>query len=308
MNLQQLEYIVALDKHRHFQRAAEACGVSQPTLSALVQKLEEELDLTLFDRKSHPICPTDSGRAVIDQARVILYNVAQLKEMTRSEKEMESGMVRIGVIPTVAPYVLPRLFKQMQKDSPQIELRAFELRTAVIIEQLRKAELDMAILATPLEQPDFLEIPLYYEKFAAYVSPGEELYNKEEIAACDMPTEHLWVLKEGHCMRNQVFNFCQTKSAYSTSYEAGSIDTLIKIVDENGGYTVIPELHLPLLHDGQQKHVRQLAAPTPVREISLVIRQDYVRERLINAVADAVKAIIPDEMLDARLKKFAIKL
>ena len=114
MNLQQLEYIVALDKHRHFQRAAEACGVSQPTLSALVQKLEEELDLTLFDRKSHPIAPTDSGRAVIDQARVILYNVAQLKEMTRSEKEQESGTLRIGLIPTVAPYVLPRLFKQMQ--------------------------------------------------------------------------------------------------------------------------------------------------------------------------------------------------
>ena len=245
---------------------------------------------------------------MIDQARVILYNVAQLKEMTRSEKEMKSGTVRIGVIPTVAPYVLPRLFKQMQKDSPQIELKAYELRTAVIIEQLRKAELDMAILATPLEQPDFLEIPLYYEKFAAYVSPSEELYAKEEIIAHEMPTEHLWVLKEGHCMRNQVFNFCQTQSAYSTSYEAGSIDTLIKIVDENGGYTVIPELHLPLLHDAQQQHVRLLAAPTPVREISLVIRQDYVRERLINAVADAVKAIIPDEMLDARLKKFAIKL
>ena len=308
MNIQQLEYIVALDKHRHFQRAAESCGVSQPTLSALIQKLEEELDLTLFDRKSHPINTTDSGRAVIDQARVVLYHIAQLKEMTRSEKELDRGTVRIGVIPTVAPYILPRLFKQMQQMSPQIELRAFELRTAIIIEQLRKAELDMAILATPLDQPDFLEIPLYYEKFAAYVSPSEELYNKEEIAAHEMPTEHLWVLKEGHCMRNQVFNFCQTQSAYSTTYEAGSIDTLIKIVDENGGYTVIPELHLPLLHDKQQYHVRQLASPTPVREISLVIRQDYVRERLINSVADAVKAIIPDEMLDTRLKKFAIKL
>ena len=277
-------------------------------MSALVQKLEEELDLILFDRKSHPICPTDSGRTVIDQARVILYNIAQLKELTRSEKEMESGTVRIGVIPTVAPYILPRLFKQMQRMSPQIELRAFELRTAVIIEQLRKAELDMAILATPLEQPDFLEIPLYYEKFAAYVSPTEELYGEREIVANEMPTEHLWVLKEGHCMRNQVFNFCQTQSAYSTTYEAGSIDTLIKIVDENGGYTVIPELHLPLLHEKQQQHVRYLSAPTPVREISLVIRQDYVRERLVNAVADAVKAIIPDEMLDARLKKFAIRL
>ena len=308
MNLQQLEYIVALDKYRHFQRAAESCGVSQPTLSALIQKLEEELDLTLFDRKSHPISTTDSGRAVIDQARVVLYHVAQLKEMTTKEKEMSTGTIRIGIIPTVAPYILPRLFKQMQRMFPQIELKAFELRTSVIIEQLRKAELDMAILATPLEQPDFLEIPLYYEKFAAYVSPSEKIYKKEEIAAHEMPTEHLWVLKEGHCMRNQVFNFCQTKSAYSTTYEAGSIDTLIKIVDENGGYTVIPELHLPLLHDTQQCHVRQLASPTPVREISLVIRQDYVRERLINSVAEAVKAIIPDEMLDARLKKFAIKL
>ena len=308
MNLQQLEYIVALDKHRHFQRAAESCGVSQPTLSALIQKLEEELDLTLFDRKSHPIAPTDSGRAVIDQARVALFHIAQLREMTRKEKDMNSGTIRIGVIPTVAPYILPRLFKQMQQMFPQIELRAFELRTSVIIEQLRKAELDMAILATPLEQPDFLEIPLYYEKFAAYVSPTEELYQREDIVAQEMPTEHLWVLKEGHCMRNQVFNFCQTKSSYSTTYEAGSIDTLIKIVDENGGYTVIPELHLPLLHEAQQSHVRQLSAPTPVREISLVIRQDYVRERLINSVADAVKAIIPDSMLDARLKKFAIKL
>ena len=308
MNLQQLEYIVALDKYRHFQRAAESCGVSQPTLSALIQKLEEELDLTLFDRKSHPISTTDSGRAVIDQARVVLYHVAQLKEMTTKEKEMSTGTIRIGIIPTVAPYILPRLFKQMQQMFPQIELKAFELRTSVIIEQLRKAELDMAILATPLEQPDFLEIPLYYEKFAAYVSPSEKIYKKEEIAAQEMPTEHLWVLKEGHCMRNQVFNFCQTKSAYSTSYEAGSIDTLIKIVDENGGYTVIPELHLPLLHEAQQQHVRQLASPTPVREISLVIRQDYVRERLVNSVADAVKAIIPENMLDARLKKFAIKL
>ena len=183
MNLQQLEYIVALDKYRHFQRAAESCGVSQPTLSALIQKLEEELDLTLFDRKSHPISTTDSGRAVIDQARVVLYHVAQLKEMTTKEKEMNTGTIRIGIIPTVAPYILPRLFKQMQQMFPQIELKAFELRTSVIIEQLRKAELDMAILATPLEQPDFLEIPLYYEKFAAYVSPSEKIYKKEEIAA-----------------------------------------------------------------------------------------------------------------------------
>ena len=257
MNLQQLEYIVALDKHRHFQRAAEACGVSQPTLSALIQKLEEELDLTLFDRKSHPISTTESGRAVVDQARVVLYHIAQLKEMTRSEKELDRGTIRIGVIPTVAPYILPRLFKQMQQMFPQIELHAFELRTAVIIEQLRKAELDMAILATPLEQPDFLEIPLYYEKFLAYISPQESIYQEKEIAASQMPTKHLWVLKEGHCMRNQIFNFCEEPSDYNGFYEAGSITTLVNIVDENGGYTIIPELHRQLLHRAEARHHRE---------------------------------------------------
>ncbi|MBQ4632361.1 MAG: LysR family transcriptional regulator [Prevotella sp.] len=308
MNIQQLEYIVALDKYRHFVKAAESCNVSQPTLSSLVQKLEHELDITIFDRSTHPIRTTEIGDKIIAQARVILYNIAQLKEMTIHEKDVCMGQIRIGVIPTVAPYILPKLFKQMHSDNPQIDLKVSEMRTAVIIDMLQKAQLDMAILATPLEQDDILEIPLYYEKFLAYVSPQENLYKEEEIDAHLLPTENLWVLKEGHCMRNQVFNFCDTKPMFSSTYEAGSIDTLVKIVDENGGYTIIPELHLPLLSNEQRTNVRPLKEPVPVREISLVIRNDFVKERMLNIIVNAIKKIIPEEMIDTRLKKFAVKL
>jgi LysR family hydrogen peroxide-inducible transcriptional activator len=300
---------VALDKHRHFARAAESCKVSQPTLSALIQKMEEELDLTIFDRTHHPVRPTEAGTRIIEQAKQILHSVSQLKEMALNERGMTSGMIRLGIIPTVAPYVLPGLFRKIAEKYPQIELRVSEMRTAVIVEKLRKGEIDMALLATPLEIDDFLEIPVYYEKFVAYVSPKEkDMYDRTELDAKTMITDKLWVLQEGHCMRNQVFNFCLSKSQYTTTYEAGSIDTLIKIVDANGGYTIIPELHVPLLTEKQRENLRPLTAPAPVREISFLIRKDYVREKLLNSLVNAIKSIIPEDMLNQRLKKFAVKL
>ena len=308
MNLQQMEYIVALDTHRHFVKAAQSCGVSQPTLSTLISKLEEELDTVIFDRSAHPIRPTAIGEQIINQARVVLFNLSQLKELSLSEREQNAGRLRLGVIPTVAPYILPKLFQEMRRSQPQIELQVSEQQTHVIVEQLRKAELDMAILATPLGIDDILEIPLYYEKFLAYISPEESLHAENEIVASKMPTNHLWVLKEGHCMRNQIFNFCEGVSDYNGFYEAGSITTLVNIVDANGGYTVIPELHRSLLHQEQLANIREFVQPAPVREISLIIRNDYVRQRLVNSLVDAVKQIIPEPMIDARLKKFAVKL
>lgn len=308
MNLQQLEYIVALDTHRHFVKAAKACGVSQPTLSTLVTRLEEELDTAIFDRTSHPICPTPIGEKIIAQAKHVLHNISKIKEISLNERLQRTGTIRLGVIPTVAPYIIPHLFSELQKIQEQIDLHVSEQQTHIIIDQIRKGELDMAILATPLNHKDLLEIPLYYEKFIAYVSPKEEIHNQSEIQSNLMPTKHLWVLKEGHCMRNQIFNFCETKSEYAQIYEAGSINTLIGIVDANGGYTVIPELHVPLLTERQQAYLRPLADPTPVREISLILRNDYVRQGLVNSIVDAVKNIIPEHMIDARLKKFAVKL
>ncbi|MEG2606705.1 MAG: LysR substrate-binding domain-containing protein, partial [Mucinivorans sp.] len=197
---------------------------------------------------------------------------------------------------------------ELSHANSEVRLRVYEMRTEHIIDKLEKAEVDMAILATPLLRESLLEVPLYYEKFVAYVSPSEPLFAQPEIQARQMPSQHLWVLQEGHCLRNQVFNFCEHRSEHSTMYEAGSIDTLVKIVDENGGYTVIPELHIPLLDVAQQAQIRRFVAPEPVREISLVFRQDYVRQGMVNFIAQAIRTIIPEGMVDSRLKKFAIKL
>ena len=308
MTLQQLEYIVALDNHRHFVKAAESCHVTQSTLSMMIQKLEQELEINIFDRKMQPIAPTEIGRSLIDQAKVILYNAKQFKELALSEKQQESGKVTLGIIPTVAPYILPKLFNILQERNPNIQLHVKEITTAEIIKQLDKAEIDMALLATPLDNPNILEIPVYYERFFAYISPTEDLYQMKELEMNHIPMDHLWVLKEGHCLRNQVIRLCEFDSGFSSIYEAGSIDTLIKIVDTNGGYTIIPELHIDLLSEQQKLNVRPIVNPEPNREISLVVRNDYVKERLLNVIAKNISDVIPENMLNERLKKFSIKL
>lgn len=308
MTLQQLEYIVALDKHRHFVKAAESCHVTQSTLSMMIQKLEQELEINIFDRKTQPITPTKIGSRLIDQAKVILYNAKQFKELALTERQQESGKVTIGIIPTVAPYILPKLFNILQEKNPNIKLHVKEITTAEIINQLDKAEIDMALLATPLNNPNFLEIPVYYERFFGYVSPTEDLYHLKEFEMHHIPMDHLWILKEGHCLRNQVIKLCEFDSGFSSIYEAGSIDTLIKIVDANGGYTIIPELHVDLLSEQQKANVRPIVNPEPNREISLVVRNDYVKERLLNVIAKNISDTIPENMLDERLKKFSIKL
>jgi len=308
MTIQQLEYVLALDKTRHFVRAAELCGVTQPTLSAMVQKLEDEMDCKIFDRSRQPIEPTEIGRKIIKQAQVIIYQVNQLKESVRNEKDTLSGVLNLAIIPTIAPYLLPQFIASFKNLYPNISLKVSEMHTDTIIEKLRIAEIDMAILSTPLNDPKILEVPLYYEKFVAYISPLEPIYERTELSASDMPMDRLWVLEEGHCLRNQVFNFCHEKPHHNSTYEAGSIDTLVKIVDMNGGYTVIPELHIELLNEKQKLNLREIVKPEATREISIVIRHDFVREGMLNAVAECIKQIIPAHMLDERLKKFAIRI
>ena len=308
MTLQQLEYVLALEKTRHFVRAAELCGITQPTLSAMIQKLEDELDCKIFDRSRNPIETTEIGKKIIRHAQEIIFQSNQLKESVQAEKEILSGSLNFAVIPTIAPYLLPKFIAAFKKKYPDISLKVSEMHTNTIIEKLRIAEIDMAILSTPLGDQKILEVPLYYEKFLAYISPNESIYTKTELSATDMPLDHLWVLEEGHCLRNQVFNFCNEKTQQSSVYESGSIDTLVKIVDFNGGYTVIPELHIELLSEIQKLNLRDIVKPEATREISIVIRHDFVREGMLNAVAECIKQIIPSHMLDARLKKFAIRL
>ncbi|OIP82795.1 MAG: LysR family transcriptional regulator [Porphyromonadaceae bacterium CG2_30_38_12] len=307
MTLQQLEYVMALHKTRHFVRAAEMCKVTQPTLSSMLQKLEEELDCRIFDRSSHPVSLTETGVLIVRQAQQVLLQASQLKEIVIAQKGNVSGNLSLAMIPTVAPYLLPKFMATFRMNYPDVVLRVTELRTESVVRKLQTGDIDMAILSTPLQDANLLEVPLYYEQFEAYISPNDVLFSQTEIPSEALHTNRLWVLEEGHCLRNQVFNFCQNK-LHTSTFEAGSIDTLVKIVDINGGYTIIPELHIDLLSEVQKQNLRHIVRPEATREISLVIRQDYVREGLMNAVANSVKQIIPPHMLDKRLKMFAIKL
>ena len=308
MTLQQMEYIVAVDRYRHFIKAAEACGVTQSTLSTLIQKLEQELDIQIFDRKAHPIAPTPMGEKVIAQAKVLLYNASQLQEMVHSERATEEGILNVGIISTVAPYILPKMVKKMPESFRKIKLHVLEARINTLVQKLEMAELDMVLISNAPQSENLLEIPIYKEPFVAYLSPDEEIYSQEEITLKKLPMDHIWVLREDMCFGKQVLNVCGMRPGNAAIYEAGSIDTLVRIVDENGGFTIIPEFHLNLLREEQKRNVRKFVTPEPMREVSLLIRKDYVKERMLNIVAQMVQEIVPEEYIDPRIKKFGIRI
>ena len=307
MVIQQLEYIVAVDRHRHFVKAAEECGVSQPTLSAMIQKLETELDVKIFDRDKHPVEPTAIGRKIIQQAVTTLNDFNRIFELVKSEVSMLSGKLQIGIIPTIAPYLVPDFISLFKSAYTEVDLSIVEMRSEGIIEKIMNASMDMGIVTMPVNHPDLLTIPLYKEKFLAYFSDESE--NKDKpLLLKNLPNDKLWVLREGHCEQKSLFNACQQSDLCENSYEAGSIETLIRIVDKNKGYTIIPELHKVFLNDRQLGNVREISEPVAEREIALIIRKDYVKERMLNAVTDTIKQIIPHTMIHERIRKFPIRL
>ncbi|MGL4363790.1 MAG: LysR substrate-binding domain-containing protein [Bacteroidales bacterium] len=308
MTLQQIEYLIAIDKYKNFTTAAEICGVTQPTLSAMVQKLELELDIIIFDRKKQPIVATNIGKKIIEQSYIALNSCNEIVEIVNTEKTGAQGTIRMAILPTIAPYIVPKYLAKMREISPLLDIQISEAKTTEILSKLRREEIDIALLVTPLNLVQFLEIPVYYEKFVAYVSPLEPMYKQDKIESSKMPLENMWLLQEGHCFRGQILNFCNQAHALSNTYKGGNIDTLVSIVDNNGGYTILPELHLDLLPKQCKKNVRELVEPNVVREISLVVRQDFVKEKKLNIVADVIKMIVPESMIDSRLKRFAIHL
>lgn len=308
MTLQQMEYIVAVDKYRHFAKAAESCGVSQSTLSSLIQKLEYELDVTIFDRNSHPVKPTALGAEIINRVKSVLFNAAQVRELVSARKGESVGTVSLGITSTVAPYLLPKMFRYLSARHPDIRLRVEETRVSAIISQLERGELDVALLATPLGNSELLEIPVYRERLMAYVSPEASIHSEKQLQTGRLPVEGVWALREGYCPNHGIFPFCNSQASRQAVYEAGSVETLIRIVDENGGYAIIPELHVPLLRKCQQANVRELTDPEPSREISFVVHRNFVRERLLNILADAIRTIVPPEMVNSRIKNFPIVL
>jgi len=317
MNIQQLEYIIAVDNHRHFAKAAEASFVTQPTLSMMIQKLEDELGVKIFDRSQLPVQPTPIGVHIINQARVIIAQVKQVKEIIQEEKGVVQGTFRLGIIPTIAPYLLPGFMKVHEDNQYDIELNIEETTTGQIIERLLNGSLDGAILATPLKNDKISEYPIYYEKFYAYVSPKEtSLFAKKALEEEDANISKLWLLEEEHCFRTQILNICNMRKRKKIvggtvvhplfTYEAGSISTLINIVDNNTGMTIIPEMAVDGLNERQKNSVRPFKDITPVREISLVTRKDFLRERVINILIDEVKKAVPPTLLNKELKKHIV--
>ena len=313
MNIQQLEYIVAVDNHRHFSKAAEASFVTQPTLSMMIQKLEDELGVKIFDRSQTPIEPTDVGRKVIDQARTSIAQINQIKEIVEEEKGVIKGVFRLAIIPTVSPYLLPKLMQTHREEASDIRLIISEMTTNQILSNLAKGTIDGGILATPLHDERMKERPLYYEKFLAYISPNERfLHAKTSLEESDLKGAKLWLLDEVHCFRTQIINLCNLKNKNLTnsafSYEAGSIETLINIVDNNNGITIIPEMALDHLTEKQKLNVRFFEKSSPVREISLITRRDFLRERFIEILEDEVKKSIPASLQDEKLQKELIEI
>ena len=299
MTLQQLEYIVAVDRYRHFVKAAEHCGVTQPTLSAMVGKLEDELGAKLFDRSRQPVVPTPIGTKVIAQARRILSQTADIGRLVDEEQHSLRGLFTIGVLPTIAPYLLPRFFSRMRDDHPELDLRVVEMKTDGIRTALSDGSIDAGILADMPLLSAFNRRVLYYDEFFAYVSPRDTLATRDVIRTDDLRNAQLYLLDEGHCFRDQIVRFCQLRSARhsQTVYRLGSMETFMHIVEGGQGLTFIPQSAIDFLSAEQRSLLKPFAVPRPTRTIVVATLRDFLRNTVLDALVQAVRDAMPPEML-----------
>jgi len=305
MTLTQLEYIIALDVWRHFALAAEKSFVTQPTLSMQIQKLEEELGVKIFDRTKQPVIPTEIGTSILVQARITLREAQKIQEIINDQKDTLSGELRIGIIPTLAPYLLPPLYKIMKEKYPQLNLLIKESITEDIIEELKNNRLDCAVVVTPLKDPSIKEDLLFYEELFVYVSSKNELSDKKYVLADEIDPNKLWLLEEGHCFRSQILNLCELRksSDFHFKYETSSIETLKRMVDKSDGLTILPELAVMEFSKSQMKLVKQLKQPRPAREVSIVTHRDHIKTKLIKTLKEEIVNIVPEQMQKLRNKK-----
>lgn len=300
MTITQLEYVVAIDIHRHFAMAADHCHVTQPTLSMQVNKLEQELGIKIFDRNKQPVVPTEHGMEIISQAKRILAEVSVIGDIVQNKKGVFKGQLKIGIIPTLAPYLLPLFVKSFTQKYPQVKLIVNELTTDILIERLLEGKVDAALLVTPLQEAGFREYVLFYEELLVYVSKKNQLFNKEYVLSKDIDPTKLWLLEEGHCFRSQIENLCELKKVAKEGrlfeYEAGSIETLRKMVEVNDGITILPELATTDLRSTQLQLVRKFKNPPPMREVSLVVHRDNMKKRMIDLLRQEIIDSIPEKI------------
>ncbi|WP_205504172.1 MULTISPECIES: hydrogen peroxide-inducible genes activator [Hymenobacteraceae] len=297
MTLTQLEYLLAVDTYRHFATAAEKCFVTQPTLSMQLQKLEEELGVQLFDRSRVPVRPTEMGKDVIAQARVAVAEFKKIEELVKVQRDGISGELRIGVIPTLAPYLVPLFITSFIQKYPQVHVSIQEMVTETIVEKLKLELLDVGLLVTPLNDKSIFEVPLFYEAFVGYLHPAHPLSVLEEITAEAIDPAELWLLNDGHCFRSQVLQLCnraKTTRNVHLDYESGSLETLKRIVETQSGMTLLPELSVQELSDEKKAMVRPFADPQPLREVSLVVHRSFLKKKLIESLRDEIITHLPD--------------
>jgi len=296
----QLEYIVAVDTFRHFASAAGHCFVTQPTLSMQVQKLERELGVKIFDRSKQPVIPTESGTEIIEQARKILAQKKVIAENIEAKKGMVSGELRIGIIPTLAPYLVPLFARSFAHKYPNVRLVVNEVITETIVTKLREGKIDAGILVSPLQEIGIKEHVLFYEELLVFVSRKNGAFKKNYVLAQDIDPRKLWLLEEGHCFRSQIVNLCELRKASlentNFSYEAGTIETLSKMVEFNEGITVLPELATTDFNRRQAMLIRHFRHPVPMREVSIAVHRDFVKQRLVTALKNEIVGVLPDKI------------
>lgn len=301
VSLIQLEYLIALDEHRHFIKAAEASFVTQPTLSMQIKKLEDELGVKLFDRSRQPVIPTDVGRLIIAQARNVIRETQRIDNILQDYKGTVSGDLTIGIIPTVSPYLMPHLISRISKAYPDVRLHVKELMTDDVIRLLKDDHLDVGIAATPLNDESIVERPVYYEKFSLYLNENHPAYGKQSPDANDLVSDKLWLLSEGNCFRYQSVNLCSVNDQKQRTdyfdYESGSIDTLIKIVNLEGGATVIPEWASLELSPENKRNLRT-PQEEETREISLIYTRNFAKAKLLDSLFEVVKSCVPEPILN----------
>lgn len=300
MNIQQLQYVVAIDEQRHFQKAAAACFVTPATLSIMLKKLEEELDTTIFDRSKHPIVPTEMGKIVIENARTILSAVDKMQyevKYATTDDEIQ-GELRIGIIPTLAPYLLHLFIPGMTAKYPKLKLQLKELRTQQITDYLRKDKIDVGLIALQQETNEFKTRPLFRERLLVFAPEPQTKLKSNYILSDDIDLSKLWLLEEEHCLRSQVMNLCYLKKTSSESehltFDAGSIETLVNLVEMTNGITIIPELAVLAFTPERKAGVKYFAEPEPAREIGMITYRHFVKEKLLNTLEkEILSAITP---------------
>ncbi len=300
MTFNQLQYALALKKFQNFKKAADHLGISQPALSIQIQKLEESIGVKLFNRTNSPLVVTKDGELFLIRAQEILNHVKQLEGFVENLKEDFSGTLTIGIIPTLAPFLVPLFSKSMQTDYPKLKLIFKELITEKCVNSVRNGDIDLGIISTPVNIYGIQTIPLFYERFYIYASQSEN-FNSQEVHVEDIDQDMLWLLDEGNCFRDQVSDFCDLKSIREGKkfvYQSNSIDALIRIVDARGGLTILPELTTLSLNEYQEENLKIIAGKPKAREIGMILTPNYDKVRYVELLESYIKQNIPHHMLN----------